>query len=81
MLLTQDVPIMLSVDGVTAGRMMPWELIPYSGESKSLVSGLNHNKFNWLQECSDSELYVVHESASFTGSFSKSVIDKICSNV
>lgn len=29
-----DVPIVLSVDGVTTGRMMRWGLLPYSGESK-----------------------------------------------
>lgn len=31
---TQDVPIVLSVDGATTGAMMRWGLIPYSGESK-----------------------------------------------
>lgn len=31
---TQDVPIVLSVDGVTTGRMMRCGLIPYSGDSK-----------------------------------------------
>jgi putative SOS response-associated peptidase YedK len=31
---TQDVPIVLSVDGEVTGRMMRWGLIPHSGEAK-----------------------------------------------